>query len=168
MTDEQQHDLSISIAQVLHYQEVVKTSTYYLDFLQGAEYDLTMTISEIIQKYEVYTSDLVIERAAEVIGNMLVAGMSWPEITPSNNRTLHLELEGPVSVFLEIGNTTMNGFIRAGDNPEILPTVGMFPGSLYPRLKAAICPIVEDPNAVQIEPTQEGDAPATDSFLLLA
>jgi hypothetical protein len=162
MTDIQQEALGSAIAEVLRCKEAVKTSTYQIWFLEAAEYDLTMAISEIIHKYEKYTSNLVIERAAEVIGGLLVAGLSWPEVTPSENRTLHLEIEGThTSMFLEIGNTTMNGFIRMGETTEMLPTVQFFDSSRYPKLKAAFEPIVEDTHAVPVQPTQASNAPTT-------
>lgn len=94
-------------------------------------------IKEKLKEYEVYTSALVIERSVEVIGHLLAAGLSLPEVTPNSNRTLSLEYEvGGRTIYLEVGNTKMTGFISM-EVDKLLPYTDVFSSDVYSTIKEA-------------------------------
>jgi|ERR1700733_12765264 len=87
-------------------------------------------------------SPIVVERAKSVIENSLQAGLPKPDITPTLHGTISVEWESRnASIYLEIGRTKMNGFLRTeGNEPTLISDVAVIPDALYADLSSIISP----------------------------
>jgi hypothetical protein len=114
--------------------------------LSSIENDLAI-ISELADGWygvgSVSVSESVLGRArqtAKIIAG--VRGLGAPEITPTPNGTVSFEWETEnTSVYIEIGRTRMNGFLKvAGDEATILPSAGELPKVFFQGLSELLAP----------------------------
>lgn len=101
-------------------------------------------------------SPLVIERSRNVIERALQAGLPKPELTPTLHGTISVEWETiNASVYLEIGRTKMNGFLRTrGNEPTLISDVNVLPDMLYSDLNSIISP--KNPASIALPASVDG------------